>query len=60
MFTWEHQYANYLNSLYDELMEYGEVTKLGGIQLKDLLNCIPNHKIEQEYEGKQLWTVWIR
>jgi hypothetical protein len=55
--VWEHQYANYLNGLVDELMENEEVSKLGVNQMNDLINCLPNIRIEKEYEGNYIWSV---
>ena len=55
---WVHQYANYLNSLHDELKEYSEVTNLGTVQMKDLISIVPNERTEIDYEGQGLFTVW--
>ncbi|MCY9056103.1 hypothetical protein MOE90_20920 [Bacillus spizizenii] len=55
--TYIHQYANYLNSLVNDIYKYGEAYDLTKDQANDLIKCLPNYTayMEREYDG--LYTV---
>ncbi|GIN25540.1 hypothetical protein FDF40_03690 [Clostridium sporogenes] len=55
---WIHQYANYLNTLVNDLFEYGETSDLGESQANDLIECLPNYVLKKERDGKGLFTVY--
>ncbi|MCY8549335.1 hypothetical protein MOD25_05395 [Bacillus haynesii] len=57
MKNWEHQYANYLNSLVDDLFEYGETSDLGESQANDLIECLPSYVLKKERDSEGLFTV---
>ncbi|WP_144625066.1 hypothetical protein [Bacillus velezensis] len=57
--TYTHQYANYLNSLVNEIYKYGGTYDLTKDQANDLVECLPNYITEKVIDGNGFFAVRV-